>query len=246
MSTWILVCGVFSHCISLLSADGGSTDGAFANELSMFNADIDPLQSTLTFLPDSTSPDLISDINFNNENSGVFDNMFPNYSDLDLFASSAADSNSVSNSDSNSIIDTTTSTEIAVDCGSFTNNDDILQKNKKARFRFRRETGCSNPYSGSSNPDLSLPTLDQTNNNRKDPLRPSTDREKVIQNSIDDFLLRSGFFLKGANLILAMCQPDEKRVCSSGDVLDVHLEDDGENYSLTSSTASKCSPHLYK
>lgn len=41
MSPWIYALGFFLHRISFSSADGVSTD-----ELSLFNEDIDPLEST--------------------------------------------------------------------------------------------------------------------------------------------------------------------------------------------------------
>lgn len=231
---WILFWGVILDCIDFSNADGGFTDGLFTDELSMFNEDIDPFRSINTYSLNSMSPDVVSSMNFNDENSDADSGAYADpdsdsysESDPDLFASSAADSNS------NSIVDTTTN-KIAAECSSYINDDNVLHKNKKARVRLRRETACRNPDSNPDIPTLSLPTLE-------DPLRPKTDREQVNQDKMNDYILGSGPLLRGANMVLKTCPPDEQRVCSSGNRRDIHRETEGGGYTLTSSTAGKCS-----
>lgn len=233
MSAWVFIVWLFLYCIGFSSADGISTDGAFMDGVSAdgmlsFNDDMDPLQGTSTGLLDPTNANLISNVNFNeDENSDVLDMFLPNDSDstLDLFTSDA---------DSNPTVD---STILIADCA--LTNDGVLRKKAKAKAkakaRVRRDTACRNPSSESS-PDLNLPTLDQA---RKDPLRPKTDREKVIGDALNNFLFRTGLFLKGANFILKLCYPGETKVCSSGDELDIQREKSGELYTLTSGTAGK-------
>ena len=258
MCTWILVSGVFlGYCISFSSADGDFTDGLYTDELSMFNEDIDSLSSTSTYTFDSTDPDLISDMYFNDENSDGFDDTFPNSSDAASDSDSYSDSNSDSDQfagsaddlSSNSVVDTTTiaTANNAVDCSSITNDDDydVLRKNKKARARVRRETACENPNSDFTTPNLSLPTLDQADN-RKDPLAPKTDQDRADQDAVNEVLLRGGLFLKGADMFLRICPSDETRVCSSGNHRDIHREVDGGGNTLTDGTKGKFSPHLHQ
>ena len=253
----ILAWGVVLYHFGFASADGDFTDGLYTSEQSMFNEDIDPPPGTSSYLLDPTNSGLISDMYFNDESSDEFDDLLPSDSDsasgsyvdsdsdsyqgsesgsdLGLFASSAADSNS--------ILDTTTSNTVA-ECSSFINGDNVLRKNKKARVRLRRETACKNPYSNSDTPILSLPTLDPSNN-REDLSRPVSNHDKTVQDNINDFFSRGGPFLGGANAMLKICPPSEKKVCSSNDRHDIHRESEGGGYTLTSSTMGKYSLNLY-
>lgn len=224
-SPTILILGFFllQH-INFSSADGFSAD-----ELLSFNTeDVAPLQDTMsTSLLDPTIPNSvpISDTDFGNDNAypDVFNILGSNDPNLnsDLFASDA---------------DLTTDPTIfyIADCGSI--NNSVLRKNKKARVR--RETACHNP-DFSSDPNLSLPTLDQA---RKDPLRPKTEREKKLADITNAVTIRTGSFLKATTLILARCYGQEERVCSSGSLSDVQFEGNGGTYVVKGSTTSKRLP----
>lgn len=264
MSAWILAGGVILYYIGFSSADGDFTDGLYTSELSMFNEDIDPLPRTSSYLLDPTDPNLISDMYFNDESSDGFDDVLPNgshaasgsYVDSDLDSYSGLESESYSNSesdsnpglfassatDSSSILNVITGNTVG-ECSSYINGDNVLRKNKKARVRLRRETACSNPYSDKDTPILSLPTLDPSNN-RKDSSRLVIDHDQTVQDTINDFFSRGGPLLNGANAMLKICPPGEKRVCSSNNRHDIHRESEGGGYTLTSSTMGKYSLNL--
>lgn len=214
----LLVLGVFFlRYISLASADAVSTD-----ELSLFDENIDPLQSA--YFLDATNPDLVSDTTFN-EDSDLF-NTLPNGPGSDLFASDA---------DLNPINDP----NLIADCNSIQNG--YLRKKARAR----RQT-CSNPASD-FNPNLSLPTLDQISplGADQEPSEPESEREKAEIDVINGFILRMGSMLRATDIFLRSCVADEKRVCSSGDEQDVELEENKITYTLTKGTPSKfCFPVL--
>lgn len=258
ISPWILVLGGISYCVGFSSADGGLTDGLYDGEHSIFNEDIDPLPRISSYVPDSTDSGLILDLYLNDGNSDGFHDAFSNDSDADSGSYTDPDSDSYwdlesgsdpdlfasssTNSFSNSILDTTTG-DLDAECSSYIDDDNILRKNRKVRVRLRRETACSNPYSESDIPILSLPTLDQSSN-REDPSRPATGQDRTVQDSVNDFLSRSGPLFGGPNYFLKMCPPGEKRVCSSNNRRDIHRESEGGGYTLTSSTVGKYSPNL--
>ena len=211
MSPWIYALGFFLRYISFSSADGVSTD-----ELSLFNEDIDPLESTYLLSP--KDPDLVSDVNLIIDDSDGLD-MFPNDLGSDLFASG---------SDFNSIIDPT----LVTDCSSIENS--YLRK----KARLRRETSCHNPY---PNPSLTLPTLDQISPSEasKDPLQPQSPRQKKITNVLNEVFLQGGLILKTSDLIVKDCHSGERRVCSSDNGYNIQLEGNRGTYALSDSNACK-------
>ena len=218
-SSWILIIGLFfQYHISFSSADGFFTDDLLA-----FNTeDPDPLQGAASIdLLDSTNsnPSLILDADFtgDNENPDIFNIPLNNVlGPSDLF---------VSDADLNSVIDPT-SFDIA-DCSSM-NNGVLRQK-----ARVRRQTTCGSPYYNSE-PNLSLPTLDQA---KKDPLQPKNEREKPPADII--FTLRMGNILTTTSWILASCRSKELGVCSSGSSADIQLESNGATYELRGVMMSK-------
>lgn len=211
MSPWTLVFYFFLYRISLSSADG-----VFADESTIFNEDIDPLQST--YLLDTTNPDLVSDVNFIVEDSDGFD-ILPNDLGSDLFAS---------DTDLNSIVDT----PLVADCTSIV-NDYPLKK-----LRVRRETACRNPY---SNPSLSLPTLDQVSASeaRKGPFRPQSPGAKQLADMLIEFSVEVGLLLRTADWILKDCHLGETRVCSSDNGYEIQPEGNRGTYTLADSTDCK-------
>lgn len=224
MSAWIFVLACFLHYISFSGADGVSTDGLLS-----FNEDVDPLQSTSTYLlnPTDRDPELVSNLSVNgDENSDVLANMLPNESDpgsSDLFFGNA-------NADSNPVVDDPT---LIADCTFSIINEGYLRDRKNKKARIRRETACHNPYSIPS-----LPTLDQAN--KQDPSRPKTDDEKALADSLNIFTMGGASLLKSFDLILSTCLSDERSVCSSGYSSDQKLEDNGESYALGGGQESKC------
>ena len=209
MCPWILTFYFFLHYIGFSGADGVSAD-----EPTLFNEDIDPLQSN--YLLDTTNPDLFSDANFIAEDSGGLD-LIPNDPGSDLFAS---------DNDLDSIVDP----PLVADCTSI-DNGYLLKKT-----RVRRETACRNPY---SDPSLSLPTLDQISPSeaKKGPFRPKSPRAKEFADVLNEITVELGLILRTADWILKDCHSDETRVCSSDNGYKIQLEDNKETYTLTDSTA---------
>lgn len=206
------------HYISFSSAFG-----LFTDEPSLFSKDVEPLQNA-NFL-DITTPDLVSDQNLNDGDPNKTD-LFFNNPGSDLLASGDLDVVS-----SNSIDDTI----LLADCSS-TNGG---YSDTKARVR--RDAVCTNSASG-SNPTLSLPTLDQLGplQATKDPFRPKTDLESVIQEAVNRAITSSGVVLPAVDFSLKYCGSDI-RVCSSDNENDIHPDVDGLTYTLTDATGSELS-----
>lgn len=194
------------------------------DDLSLFY-DNEPLQSSSTLDLTNSDDSLISDANLNGEaNPDQLFSVPPDDSgSLDLLF--ADDVSPISLDDP----------ILLAGCGSI--DSGALRKSKKARIR--RDTTCTNPYS-SSNPNLSLPTLEQ--NDEQHPRRPQTDAEKKGADALSISTFQLGIWTRVGGWHFARCSYPEEKYCSTGDPKDVQFDSDLQHYVLTGFTTSKRFP----